>query len=224
VSLILAKPRLNHLFQFRKKAKEENKGDVEWERTYRLRKSREAADKYITKCESLRNTYKQQAVEATRIGNDTLVKLYVSKVAAVDRQIKTAKSMKLLFDDFELGKEQFKLFTEMTQTVKDMAESFKEDEINQKSIMELTRNLDKALFEANKMDQMLQGAMESIDSSTLGVANVSQKDYDSVMSEIKNSAIKEELKQGDVPSSPVKEEEVDEKMKESLKKLKELKD
>jgi hypothetical protein len=212
------------LFPFKKKPKEEKKEDKEWERKYRLKKSREAAEKYIQKCESFRNVYKQQAVEAKQIGNDSLVKLYVTKVAAMDKQIKTAKTMKLLFDDFELGREQFDLFSELTQVVKGMAEAFKEDEINQKSILELTKNLDKAMFETNKMDQMLQGAMESVDSSIMGFGDIGQKDYESVMNEINDSAVRAERSKGEIPSEPVKEDDIDQRMKDSLKKLKEFKE
>lgn len=209
------------MVQLRKKKK--SKEELDLERKLRIRRAKDSMERFSNKCNNLRESYMQQAVEAKRLGNEGLVKKFAVRLLNLDNQQKRAKSLVLMMNDMELNLEQLKNWGEMSTAIKDFVTIFEENGVNYESIAQLNLEMEKALNNSEKLSEALDSVLENVGDRLISFDSVDNKALDSMISNISERAVSTERSSVKEPQPTSKESsqtsDLDRRIKESLEEI-----
>ena len=202
-----------------------SKEEVEWNRKLKLRGSRDRLSRYASKCETVLESYRKNAIEARRLENAPLARRFAAQMVLLEQQVRRAKNLQLMLNDIELSREQVGLFKSLADTAKDFAKTVAEEEITTKMAGELERDLSSAVSKSEKVDLMLGDVLDSMNEKILSVGEVDEKEIERVLGSIEEGAVKAERESVNLPENRPGEKEdqheLDRRIDEGLKKIKE---
>ena len=185
--------------------KKKSKEEVEWERKLRLRRTRDAVEKYSNKCENLKKRYLDQAVDARRLGNEQMAKRFALRIMALETQLKRAKGFLLMMNDMELSREQLGIWKDLASTFKDFAASYDDQAISFEKMKEVTLDLEKAISNSQQLGDVLDSVLDTMSDKMADFDNVSSKELENIMSTIDEMSVDKE--KSSVNIKPTKESE-----------------
>lgn len=189
--------------------KKKSKEEVEWERKLRLRRTRDAVEKYSNKCENLRKRYLDQAVDAKRLGNEQLAKRFALRIMALDNQLKRAKGFLLMMNDMELSREQLGIWKDLAVTFKDFAASYEDESISFEQMRSVTFDLEKAIANSQQLGEVLDSVLDTVSDKMADFDNVSSKELENIMGTIDEMSVDKEKSSVTIKPSKEKEEVAD---------------
>ena len=166
--------------------------EKDFERKVKLNEALIRLDRYISNSENLLREYEKQAVEAKRLGNEVLVKRFATKMLVLDRQIRKAKSLRLIIKDLELSREQSASIKDFADVVKDFSLALSADEITAKMVGEIKRNMEVAMAKARRMDIVLSEIVDSVTDTLLTAKGVEEEEIKDILEGIESKAAESE--------------------------------
>jgi len=169
-----------------------SKEEKEFERKQRVRQTKRKIGRYINNCETLRDEYEKNAIEARRLENDSLTRRFAAKMLILGNQIKKMRAIDLVLRDIELSRGQASVFNSMAVTMKDFAKVMDQEQVSARTAAEMSNNLDRILIASEKIDDMLEGVVDSMSDKILDVSDVSDRELENVLKDIEVKAGVEE--------------------------------
>lgn len=204
---------------FGRKSKEER----EWQRKAKLRETKGRLSRYVDTCEAVLSAYERNAVEAVRLGNRPLARRFAAKMIALEKQINRAKNLQLILSDMELSREQVGLFNNLAVTMRDFSKVLAQEEVTAKMAGELDRNLAVAMQKSEQIDVALGEVVDSMTDKVWTVGDIDDKQIERELEHLEESAAGKEKEAYNVriPGENQKEDELDRRIEEGLRKIKE---
>lgn len=162
--------------------------EIEVERKLRLRRARDSMEKFSRKCDTLRDTYMKQAVQAKRLGNEGLLKKFAARLVNIDAQQQRAQSFVLMMNDMELNLQQLDNIRDVTKAMKDFVSVFQENEVDYESIAGLKDDMEKANINSEKLSDTLDSIMTDVGDSLTSFGNIDSDSLQSMMDRISDEA------------------------------------
>jgi phage shock protein A len=204
--------------------KKKSKEEVEWERKLRLRRTKDAVEKYSNKCENLRKKYLDQAVDAKRLGNEQLAKRFAMRIMALDNQLKRARGFLLMMNDMELSREQLGIWKDLASTFKDFAASYEDDSVSFEQMKAVSFDLEKAISNSQQLGDILDNVLDTMSDRMADFDNVSSKELENIMGTIDEMTVDKEKSSVNLKSTPEKsdagdkaESELDKRIMDGIK-------
>ncbi len=143
-----------------------SKEDREIERKMRMRKAKMALKQYINNLENLKRKIFLQGKEATKLGDEALLKRSAMKYLALEERIKQAKRLLLLMEEAEVQRELVKVSANFIQFSQDIVESIAEGPGAQ-DITKMQVEFEKAMGKVEQLDDALASMLDLTSESIL---------------------------------------------------------
>ena len=174
-----------------KKLKGKSKQEKEIEREIRYRKAKKTLQNYIVQLEGLQKLVYDQGRQAAKLGDEKFIKRQAAKYLALQEKIKKGQKMLLLMEEARLQKEMVKVSGDFVSFACDISESIFEAEDIEK-IAGMQVELEKAMGQAEKIDETLSVAIDMTSEGILSSGDFSEKDMDEIVKTMEGEAETEE--------------------------------
>lgn len=174
-----------------KKLKGKSKQEKEIEREIRYRKAKKTLQNYIVQLEGLQKRVYDQGRQAAKLGDEKFIKRQAAKYLALQEKIKKGQKMLLLMEEARLQKEMVKVSGDFVSFACDISESiFEAEDIEKIAGMQI--ELEKAMGQAEKIDETLSVAIDMTSEGILSSGDFSEKDMDEIVKTMEGEAETEE--------------------------------
>lgn len=174
-----------------KKLKGKSKKEKEIEREINYRKAKATLQNYIGKLEGLQKMVYKQGRQAARLGDEKFIRRQAAKYLALQERIKKGQKMLLLMEEARLQKEMVKVSGDFVSFARDISETIFEAPDTEK-IVGMQVELEKAMQQAETIDETLSVAIDMTSEGILSAENFSEKNVDEIMKTMEGEAETEE--------------------------------
>jgi hypothetical protein len=156
-----------------------SKEEKEIEREIRYRKARATLQRYIEKLENLQKMVYEQGKQAAKLGDDKFVTRQATKYLGIQERIKRGQKMLLLMEEARLQREMVKVSGEFITFASDVSQSIAEGP-NVEKIAHMQVEMEKAMGQAEKIDEALSFAMDIASEGIMTSQDYSEKSVNEI--------------------------------------------
>lgn len=171
------------------KGKSRQEKDIEIELRYR--KAKATLKNYIGKLEGLQKMIHDQGKQAARIGDEKFLRRQAAKYLALQERIRKGQKMLLLMEEMRLQKEMVKVSGDFVGFARDLSESIFEAP-DTEDIAAMQIELEKAMHQAETIDETLSVAIDMTSEGILSAENFSEKEMGEITKTMEGEAETEE--------------------------------
>jgi hypothetical protein len=168
-----------------------SKQEKEIEREIRYRKAKKTLKSYIEKLYGLQKLIYDQGKQAARLGDETFLKRQAAKYLVLQERIRKGQKMLLLMEEARLQKELVKVSGDFVSFASDISKSIFEAP-DTKKVAGMQVELEKAMPQAEAIDETLSIAIDMASEGILSAENFSEKDMDEIVKTMEGEVETEE--------------------------------
>jgi hypothetical protein len=157
-----------------------SKEEKEIEREIRYRKARGTLQRYIEKLENLQKMVYEQGKQAAKLGDDKFVTRQASKYLGIQERIRKGQKMLLLMEEAKVQREMVKVSGEFITFANDVSQSIAEGP-NVEKIARMQLEMEKAMAQAEKIDEALSVAMDMASEGIMSSQDYSEKNVNEIV-------------------------------------------
>lgn len=168
-----------------------SKQEKEIEREIRYRKAKTTLKSYIDKLHGLQKMIYDQGKQSARLGDETFLKRQAAKYLVLQERIRKGQKMLLLMEEAKLQKELVKVSGDFVSFAKDISKSIFEAP-DTKKIAGMQVELEKAMQQAEAIDETLSIAIDMASEGILSADNFSETDMAEIVKTMEGEVETEE--------------------------------
>ncbi len=189
------------------------------ERQLAFRKAANSIERYVQRCEELRQEYVRAGREAAGLGDDKALRHYAQGILKLEREALEKRRMLLAFKGLKLEEQLAQLSTQFVGSLHDLSRTILEG-VDPKTIATTQADLERALVHSEQVSETLSTAMESISEGILGTGVGDSTAIQDVVQGLKGQAGAEAAKDAVPAKVEVKNDPNDERIQRLMDDLK----